>query len=100
MSVRPEPKRNRWRMHCARRWRRLMVEQLEWRQLLTADLPLDQPPAALDDSYVTTDEFAVNRANGVLANDRDPSGGILSVQIVTAPLHGELNLNQDGSFHY
>jgi hypothetical protein len=37
---------------------------------------------------------------GVLANDFDPQGGSLEVQLVGPPTIGELNLNSDGSFAY
>jgi VCBS repeat-containing protein len=39
-------------------------------------------------------------APGVLANDRDPVGGLLSAVLVVNPLNGTLTLGPDGSFTY
>lgn len=42
----------------------------------------------------------VRKARGVLANDQDPDGDALTARLVTAPQHGTLTLNADGTFTY
>jgi hypothetical protein len=61
--------------------------------------PQDRPPQAANDSYSTgaTGTLAVSARRGVLAND---SGGDLQIVSHTAPGHGSLTLNPDGSFNY
>ncbi len=39
-------------------------------------------------------------STGVLANDSDPEGNILTVKPGSGPAHGALSLNGDGSFTY
>ena len=61
------------------------------------------PPAAADDAYVTPQATAlVVGVPGVLGNDSDSSGGVLTVATapVVAPANGTLSLNADGSFTY
>ena len=62
--------------------------------------PVDDPPAANDDTYSTRVGDTLNvAAPGVLANDFDDSGSLTAV-LVTGPSHGTLTLNGDGSFTY
>jgi VCBS repeat-containing protein len=69
--------------------------------------PVNDPPVANADSY-SVDEgtnVAISAALGLLANDTDSDLGpqdILTVNAspVSAPLHGILSLNTDGSFTY
>src|SRR5207247_597176 len=42
----------------------------------------------------------VNAAQGVLANDSDVDGDVLTPVLVSGPSHGSLTLNADGSFTY
>jgi hypothetical protein len=59
------------------------------------------PPSASDDSFEAannqTSTFAVP---GVLANDSDPEGSRLTVELVTGAQSGTVNLSADGSFTY
>lgn len=64
------------------------------------------PPDAYDDSYSIDEDttLTVNAASGVLANDKDAENDKLIIppaaSPVTAPAHGTLTLNADGSFTY
>jgi VCBS repeat-containing protein len=70
-------------------------------QVLNWELGQRHPPVANTDTY-TTDEDSplVVSAPGVLANDSDPDGGPLTVVAQARPIHGTLELNDDGSFSY
>ena len=59
------------------------------------------PPVAFDDNYITIKNttLAVD-IPGVLKNDYDPSGGILSTRLESEPLHGSLQLQPLGDFTY
>jgi hypothetical protein len=59
-------------------------------------------PIANNDSYdaVAGTTLTVSAANGVLANDTTTTGGTLTAADATAPTHGSLTLNSDGSFTY
>lgn len=60
-----------------------------------------RPPVASNDSYATTDRtLTVAADDGVLENDRDPDGDVLSARLVRGPGRGELALERDGSFTY
>lgn len=63
---------------------------------------LNDPPMATNDFHNLTpgNPLVVNAANGVLANDRDPEGNIMTASVAQVPAHGSLNLNSDGSFTY
>ncbi len=64
-------------------------------------LPPNDPPVALDDSYTVDHNTTLSvPALGVLANDTDPESDPLSATIGSAPAHGSLTLNDDGSFGY
>lgn len=62
----------------------------------------NRPPAAVNESYshIGADTPLVVSAPGVLGNDTDPDGNPLTASVVTAPAHGVLTLNADGSFSY
>ena len=63
---------------------------------------VDDAPVAVDDAY-TVDEGAtldVAAALGVLSNDTDAEMGPLTAIQVSAPSHGTLTLNADGSLSY
>ncbi len=59
-------------------------------------------PTAADDSYVVQagTDFTVAASGGVLANDSDDAGDIARVLLISNAAHGELDLNEDGSFTY
>ena len=58
-------------------------------------------PVAVNDSYSTTVNTALNQsAPGVLSNDSASGGATLAAQLVQAPSHGTVLLNADGSFLY
>jgi VCBS repeat-containing protein len=58
-------------------------------------------PIAQNDAYVTNLETRLDvAAPGVLSNDTDADGHRLSAQLITAPAHGAITLNADGSFAY
>ena len=62
---------------------------------------VNQLPLAVDDSYTTDEDNALDAAApGVLANDTDPDGDLLTATIVSSPSNGTLSLNADGSFLY
>jgi VCBS repeat-containing protein len=58
-------------------------------------------PTATGDTYSTGEDTALTvAAPGVLGNDSDPDGDTLSAVAGSAPAHGSLSLNDDGSFTY
>lgn len=75
-----------------------------------------QPPTAVDDSYSFNEDTTLSTADvdgtitpgftiddGVAANDTDPDGGPLFVDLVEGPQHAVANsfqLNADGTFNY
>ena len=63
--------------------------------------PVNDVPAASDDTYtVAEDNVLTVAAPGVLANDTDVDGDSLTAVLVTAPTHGTLTFNANGSFTY
>src|SRR2546422_11322348 len=67
----------------------------------TAAPPVNEAPAANDDSYTTPEDTQLTvSAPGVLANDSDVDGDTLSAVLVSGPSHGTLTLNGDGSLVY
>ncbi len=67
---------------------------------ITVD-PANDPPTAENDTYEVDEDAVLNvDAPGVLENDEDIDGDELSVVLVDGPEHGELVLNEDGSFSY
>ena len=59
-----------------------------------------RPEAAADDYEIAEDGTLVVPAPGVLANDSDSDGDLLSAVLVAGPLHGTLDLAADGLFTY
>lgn len=66
------------------------------------DLPQNEPPVAVDDSYTTDEDVLLSVATpGVLANDYDPDPlDIISADLVTEPQFGSLTFFSDGNFEY
>jgi VCBS repeat-containing protein len=64
--------------------------------------PVNDPPVANNDSYTTPENVSliVPAAAGILTNDVDVDGDVLSAWLVTNVSHGSLNLKPDGSFTY
>ncbi|MEO8409007.1 MAG: Ig-like domain-containing protein [Propionivibrio sp.] len=61
----------------------------------------NRPPTAGNDSYSVNSGAALSvAAPGVLANDGDPDGNAISAVPGSAPGHGTLTLNANGSFVY
>lgn len=63
---------------------------------------VNDAPVANGDSYTTTEDvpIAVTAAAGLLINDSDVDGDVLTVSLVSGPQNGSLSLNSDGSFNY
>ena len=61
---------------------------------------LDAPFASDDEYGMDEDDTLVVDAPGVLENDTDADEDELTVSLDSEPLHGELTLNEDGSFTY
>jgi VCBS repeat-containing protein len=58
-------------------------------------------PVAGNDNYETNEDSALNiAAAGVLTNDSDGDGDLLTAVLVAGPANGSLTLNADGSFTY
>ena len=59
-------------------------------------------PTAGNDSYtvVSGQTLDVPAAEGVLVDDADPDGDAITAALFSAPLHGTVTLNEDGSFSY
>src|SRR3989449_6346710 len=67
----------------------------------TAAPPVNEAPAANDDSYTTPEDTQLTvSAPGVLANDSDVDGDALSAVLMSGPCQGSLTLNGGGSFTY
>lgn len=68
---------------------------------LVQTVPGNHYPSALDDSYFTYENTALKiAAPGVLSNDKDEDGDLLSAILVSGPAHGTLSLTANGSFIY
>jgi len=63
---------------------------------------INNAPVANDDSYLAIMNRTLSVAPGIglLANDTDADGDTLTVSAVTAPAHGAVTANADGSFNY
>ncbi len=62
---------------------------------------VNDAPAVTDDAYSTGEDTALTiDAPGVMVNDNDPDGDNLHTVLGSAPGHGTLTLDADGSFVY
>ncbi len=70
-------------------------------QFTIAVTAVNDAPVANSDAWSTNEDTPLIIASkGVLANDTDVDGDVLSATLVTGPSHGSLVLNTDGSFSY
>jgi VCBS repeat-containing protein len=61
----------------------------------------NRPPTAVNDSYAVDEDSALTIGKpGVLGNDTDPDGDVLTARQVSGPTNGSLTLNADGAFIY
>src|SRR3989337_2371766 len=63
-------------------------------------LPVNDAPLAGDDAYATDEDTVLVVPAGLLANDLDPEGELLTAVLLSGPAHGALALEPDGSFTY
>ncbi|MFO1513416.1 MAG: Ig-like domain-containing protein [Verrucomicrobiota bacterium] len=64
-------------------------------------IPVNDPPLARDDAYTVGEDAAlVITAPGILANDSDPDGDLLTAILSAGPTHGTLALSTNGGFTY
>ena len=65
-------------------------------------LPVNDIPMAANDAYVTNEDtpLTVATTTGLLANDTDVDGDVLSAALVSGPTHGSLTLESTGAFTY
>ncbi|MFO0869322.1 MAG: Ig-like domain-containing protein [Pirellulales bacterium] len=63
---------------------------------------LNAAPVAVADSYAATlnTPLTVAAGSGVLANDTDANGDVLTAGLIAGPGHGTVTLNANGSFTY
>ncbi len=67
----------------------------------TVTLEVNFVSHAANDSYVPIENGTLTvAAPGILANDTGPQGYAITPVLATAPVHGTLTLNSDGSFAY
>jgi hypothetical protein len=60
---------------------------------------VNDPPTAVDDTFTGLHDQDTY-FDGVLTNDTDANGDLLTAVLVSGPAHGTLNLYGDGSFDY
>ena len=63
-------------------------------------LPVNDTPEAVTDTYSIDQDEELIALPGVLSNDSDIDGDLLSADLVTQPVHGRIEWNADGSFVY
>src|SRR5438445_201431 len=64
-------------------------------------VPVNDPPVAGNDNYTTNEDTTLTvAAPGVLANDTDVDGDVLTAIVVSGPTHGTLTLGANGSISY
>ena len=63
--------------------------------------PVNDAPVAVADGYSLNEDSSLSRAApGVLANDSDKDGPLLTAALLAGPSHGSLSLLANGSFTY
>jgi len=77
---------------------------LHWSNEATATVVVvssNDPPVSVEDAYVVNPGGTIDvPVAGVLANDADPEGNMMSAALVSGPAHGVLDLRANGSFTY
>ncbi len=64
-------------------------------------VPVNQAPVAVNDSYTSSEDTVLTVSGpGLLGNDTDADGGVLSTILAAGPSNGSLTLQPDGSFSY
>jgi VCBS repeat-containing protein len=68
----------------------------------TVTIEINSRAVAVNDAYTMAEDgtLTADAAGGVLANDTDADGDLLSASVVAQPAHGTLVLQSDGSFTY
>ena len=61
---------------------------------------LNRRPGAADEAYATDEDTPLELAAGVLGNDSDRDGDVLTAVLMSGPAHGTRTLNPDGSLRY
>ncbi len=71
-------------------------------EVRNGEVVANESPSVSGDAYSLDEDgvLTIAAAEGLLVNDSDPEGGPLSVSLITMPEHGQLILNEDGSFVY
>ena len=73
----------------------------DWTAVTIEIGPVNDAPTAVDDTYNTATNVTLSVGSpGVLGNDADIDGDVLSAAVVSPPSHGTLTLNPNGSFTY
>jgi VCBS repeat-containing protein len=63
--------------------------------------PTNDAPAAIDDAYITLEDTALTiLPHGILTNDVDVDGDVLTALLVNTTTHGTLSLSNNGAFVY
>lgn len=65
--------------------------------------PCNSPPVGVNDAYTVVQgggNLVVDAVSGVLANDTDADGNLLTASLITDVSNGTLTFNPDGSFIY
>jgi VCBS repeat-containing protein len=63
--------------------------------------PVNDPPVGVDDSYTIDEDISLDlSAPGLLGNDFDIEGDVITLVVVTVPSHGSGSIGADGSFSY
>ena len=66
-----------------------------------SECPQNVGPAALADQYEIDEDFTLHVFDqGVLANDTDPEGNLMSADLVTSTVNGTIDLRPNGAFIY
>ncbi|MDX1944523.1 MAG: Ig-like domain-containing protein [Pirellulaceae bacterium] len=67
-----------------------------------SEVQINSRPVAVNDSYEATagQPLVIDVAAGLVANDTDADGDLLTPTLFGQPLHGQVSVNADGSFSY
>ncbi|MCA9166767.1 MAG: tandem-95 repeat protein, partial [Planctomycetales bacterium] len=78
-------------------------DQTQLSSAATVTLIVNTPPAPNDDTYTLDEDTPLvtsTRAAGVVGNDVDADGNVLTATLEIGPEHGGVSLNEDGTFTY